>query len=234
MTADAIDIVSTLQVSDPKSLRFLNILKVDLPNGQKLSFTTPKLRLCMGLFAMDFDNSRKPERVHDVSNATKITLPMSIDTVPYDDSEKVKAWMNNMHAIDAHFKKVIRENANDWFGREQGAYIRKNIDDLYTPIIKPAGDYPPMFCPRIRTDKNGHLTTNFFDESGTPIKDHMNEIVPHSLAKAMCEIEAIAQVPVTKKFYVLLRCNQVKVYEKPTDAADADVQQTQPVCTIED
>lgn len=226
--------VNGTTLREPKKLQFINIIDVHGADGGHLQFITPKLRLSMGVFAIDFDNTsknRKGARTSDLANATKVTLPMSIDLPGYDPS--LRTWTQHMDALDAHFKRVICENASKWFGKD-AALITRNIDDLYNSPVKPATQYPAMFAPKVVLSDDKSILTCFFDENGTPIANPVEDIVPNCLARVRYEISGITQVASSNKFYVNVRALEVKTYPQPKgpyDDLDAHVPR---VCTIMD
>ncbi len=227
------DVNSTV-FKEPKKLQFINIIDVAAADGAFLQFITPKLRLSMGVFAIDFDNTsknRKGSRTTDLANATKVTLPMSIDLPGYDGS--LRYWMQHMDALDTHFKRVICENASKWFGKD-AALITRNIDDLYNSPIKPATQYPAMFAPKVVLSDDKSILTSFFDETGAPIANPVEDIVPNCLARVRYEITGITQVVSSNKFYVNVRALEVKTYPQPKGPYDDLDPQAARVCTIED
>ena len=234
----ALDFVSfdidSVTLKEPKELKFINILDVIGPHGGHLQFITPKLRLSMGVFAIDFDNTsktRKGTRTSELANATKVTLPMSIDLPGYDAS--LNAWMRHMADLDTCFKETLVANASKWFGKD-AALVSRNIDDLYNPPIKPASQYPAMFAPKVLLDDDKNIVTAFFDESGSPISVPLEQIQPNCLARVRYEISGITQVVSSNKFYVNVRALEVKTYPMPKGAYDdLDVGAVK-VCSIAD
>lgn len=226
--------VDSVTLKEPKELKFINILDVIGPHGGHLQFITPKLRLSMGVFAIDFDNTsktRKGTRTSELANATKVTLPMSLDLPGYDAS--LPTWMRHMDSLDTCFKETLVANASKWFGKD-AALVSRNIDDLYNSPIKPASQYPAMFAPKVILNEDKNIMTAFFDENNAPIASPLEMIEPNCLARVRYEVSGITQVVSSNKFYVNIKALEVKVYPAPKGPYD-DLDVGGPkVCSIVD
>lgn len=224
--------VSSLALKDPKELKFIQIFDVATQSGYDLTFVTPKLRLGLGIFAIDFDNSssRKGQRTTELANATKVTLPLSVDTIPHDENQP--EWLAFMERLDKQFKKLLTENAKTWFGKE-ASFIMFNIDNLYNSPIKVHEKYPSMFAPKIQLDNDKKLRTSFFDHDGAPWANPVEDIPQNCLARVRYQITGITKVVSSSKFYVNIKALEVKTYPQATGGYDA-FDKVPAVCSIDD
>lgn len=207
--------INSINVSAPKELKFVNVFDVKTSEGKPVIVVSPKLRLSMGIFAVDFGDSkfRKGQRVNDVANATKVTLPLSVD-LPGEDGY---GFLEFMSYVDARLKQLIYDNASKWFKKDDVRFITMNINDLFTPSVKPAEKYPALFSPKISINED-KITTVFFDEHGTFIPDPINFVQQNNMAKVAFEITGINQVASSMKFYVNVKAVQVKVFPSENDS----------------
>ncbi len=207
--------VSTISVAAPKELKFVNVFDVKTSEGKPVIIVSPKLRLSMGIFAVDFGDSkfRKGQRVNEVANATKVTLPLSVD-LPGEDGQ---GFLDLMSHIDMRLKQLIYDNASKWFKKDDVRFITMNINDLFTPSVRPAEKYPALFSPKISINDD-KITTMFFDEHGTFIPDPINFVQQNNMAKVAFEITGINQVASSMKFYVNVKVVQVKIYPNENEA----------------
>lgn len=201
--------VSTITLNAPKELKFVNVFDVKTNDGKPVVIVSPKLRLSMGIFAVDFGDSkfRKGQRVTEVANATKVTLPLSVD-LPGEDGH---AFLEFMSRVDARIKQALYDNASKWFKKDDVRFITHNINDLFNSSVKPAEKYPALFSPKIAISED-RITTQFFDEQGTFIPDPINFVQQNNMAKVAFEISNINQVASSMKFYVNVKAIQVKVF----------------------
>lgn len=209
--------INTIQVSAPKELKFINVFDVKTCDGKPVIVVSPKLRLSMGIFAVDFGDTkfRKGQRVNEVANATKVTLPLSVD-LPGEDGH---GFLEFMSYVDMRLKQLIYDNASAWFKKEDVRYITMNINDLFTPTVRPAEKYPALFSPKITINEN-KITTVFFDEHGTFIPDPINFVKQNNMAKVAFEITGINQVASSMKFYVNVKVVQVKIFPSENNFND--------------
>lgn len=213
-------------MNGPKELKFVNIWDIKTADGKPVVIVSPKLRLSMGIFAVDFGDSkfRKGQRVDDIANATKVTLPLSVD-IP---GEAGAEFLEAMSAIDTRIKQLIYDNAQTWFKPDDARFIKNNIRDLFTPCVRPAEKYPALFSPKvvINDDK---ITTQFYDENGTFVVDPLNYVQQNNMAKVAFEITGVNQVASSMKFYVNVKAIQVKVF--PSEKFDQSLEQSR-TCMI--
>jgi hypothetical protein len=139
-----------------------------------------------------------------------------------------------MDALDVKFKEFILANAQVWIGNpKEASLITRNIDDYYVSPIKPAGDYPAMFAPKINIDGDKNITTTFFDEAGNLLQNPFEQVQPNSLARVRYEVQGLTQHSTTKKFYVNIRAVEAKIYPKPQGPYD-DMDVAPRICSIVD
>lgn len=213
--------VSTITVSAPKELKFVNVFDIKTQEGKPVIIVSPKLRLSMGIFAVDFGDSkfRKGQRVTEVANATKVTLPLSVD-LPGEDGY---GFLEFMSKVDTRIKQLLYDNAAKWFKKDDVRFITHNISDLFTPCVKPAEKYPALFSPKIAINED-KITTQFFDSEGTFIPDPINFVQQNNMAKVAFEITGINQVASSMKFYVNVKAVQVKVF--PPENSESPIEHT--------
>lgn len=225
--------VSTIELKNPKELKFINVIDIGTQDGPHLQFITPKFRMSMGVFAIDFDtaSTRKGSRTTDLANATKVTIPLSIDLPGHDAG--TRQWLQHMEAVDARIKKLIVKNATTWFGKD-AALIARNIDDLYNSPVKPAAQYPAMFSPKVILNEDKRILTTFFDENALPYHDPINEVQSNCLARVRYEIHGVTHVVASNKFFVNVRAIECKTYPMPAGPWDDLDPARVRSCTIED
>lgn len=202
--------VNSIVLKKPKQLQFTNIWDIKNSENKPILILTPKLRLSMGIFAIDFSQKKKfPKglRVDKVENATKVTLPLSID-LPGPDGESQR-FLDVMEAIDIKLKQLLYDNLEDNFAKQ-------NLPGLYVSPIQPADQYPALFCPRVNINED-RIVSQFFDENGTFIPEPIKFIQLHSLAKVVVQLDSVSQQTSSNKFYVNMKVVQAKVFPQSNE-----------------
>jgi hypothetical protein len=209
--------VNDVVLGAPKPLKFITVWNISTKSGKPLIFCTPKFRLSTGIFAVDFSDSKisTSTRVDDLATATKVTLPMSID-FPCIDKD-TNDFILFFHELDRKVIDLFRINGPQWF-KSDCDFITRNMDKFYNSPIKPAGQYPALFTPKIMYEKEKFKTV-FYDENGTFIPDPIRFVEQNTLGKCMFELQGFSQQASSNKIYPIMRALQVKVFPNEQDSS---------------
>lgn len=213
--------VNSIVLKKPKQLQFNNIWDIKDQSNKPILILTPKLRLSMGIFAIDFSQKNKfpkGRRVDRVENATKVTLPLSVD-LPGPDGESQK-FLDVMDAIDTKIKQLLYDNIEDT--SKDARFVKQNLPALYVSPVQPSDQYPALFCPRVNINEE-RIVSQFFDENGTFIPEPMKFIQQHSLAKVVVQLDSVSQQTSSNKFYVNMKVIQAKVFPQASDTFNQEM-----------
>lgn len=213
--------VNSIVLKKPKQLQFNNIWDIKDNDNKPILILTPKLRLSMGIFAIDFSQKNKfpkGRRVDKVENATKVTLPLSVD-LPGPEGEGQK-FLEVIEAIDTKLKQLLYDAIDD--SSKDARFIKQNIPALYVSPVQPADQYPALFCPRVNINED-RIVSQFFDENGTFIPEPMKFIQLHSLAKVVVQLDSVSQQTSSNKFYVNMKVIQAKVFPQANDTYNQEM-----------